>query len=302
MGLLPTRVRSLRVAVIRRKVILMYAVAYVIIPTEFVSLQAILDESLAPFRRGGPSAFPRQKLAFDDVTEDLRRLHRLPIQLNTNGAGVGIVSADTGLTMYIDFDAIRALLESMGTSSWEGRLADIEPDLDAFARRFTKLKHRDPEAGRYGQWLNPLGRWDWWELGGRFDGAVSGHPRSGTGNTCMISSAPSTGRDLLGGIARALGGKPSEIDAEIEANIDLVSALLEAARRDEAHAFPTAVVLPLCGCANGFRWFDALGWRPIPIETKALLSVPDDASFRETTIAAYERFHSMAVAGVAYHF
>jgi hypothetical protein len=279
-----------------------YAVAYVIIPTEFASLQAILDETLAPFQRGGPSAFPRHKLTFDDMTEDLRRLHRLPIRLNSNGQGVGIVSTDTALAVHIDFDAIRPLLESMGISSWEGRLADIELDLDAFARRFTKLKHRDPEAGGYGQWLNPLGRWDWWELGGRFDGAVSGHPRSGTGNTCMISSAPSKGRDLIGGIARALGGKPSEIEAEIEANIDLVSALLEAARRDEAHAFPTAVVLPTFACADGFRWFDALGWRPISIETKALLSVPDDASFRETTIAAYERFHSMAVAGLAYHF
>jgi hypothetical protein len=59
-------------------------------------------------------------LAFDGVTEDLRRLHRLPIQLNSNGAGVGIVSTDAALAMYIDFDAIRALLESLGTQLMGG--------------------------------------------------------------------------------------------------------------------------------------------------------------------------------------
>lgn len=106
---------------IRQEVIFTYAVAYVVIPTEFVSLQAILDESLEPFQRGAPSAFPRHELGFDDATEDLRRLHRLPIQLNSNGVGAGILSTDTALATYIDFETIRALLASMGTSSWVGR-------------------------------------------------------------------------------------------------------------------------------------------------------------------------------------
>jgi len=182
------------------------------------------------------------------------------------------------------------------------RLADVEPDLDSFAARFTQWKRRDPDAGGYGQWLNPLGMWDWWELGGRFDGLVSGERRAGAGAESMISSGPNKGRDLLGGVARALGGEPSEVEAEIAANVDLVSGLLEAARRGEEHAFPTAVVLPVGACAPAFRWFDALGWRPIPPEIKALLSVPDDASFKETVVAAWEHFEEMAVAGVAYHF
>jgi hypothetical protein len=181
-------------------------------------------------------------------------------------------------------------------------LADVEPDLDAFAARFTQWKRRDPTAGGYGQWLNELGRWDWWELGGRFDGLVSGEKRAGAGPESMISSGPNKGRDLLGGVIRALGAKPSEAEAEIAANVDLVSALLDAARRGAEHAFPTAVVLPVGACADECRWFDSLGWRPIPPETKALLSVPDDATFKETATAAWERCEAMAVAGVAYHF
>lgn len=118
----------------------------------------------------------------------------------------------------------------------------------------------------------------------------------------MISSGANSGRDLLGGLARALGGKPSEIEAEIEANVELVSTLLEAARRGEDRAFPTAIVLPVGACAAEFRWFDALGWRPTPSETKALLSAPEDADFKEVAVAAYERFNTMAAAGVAFHF
>ena len=118
----------------------------------------------------------------------------------------------------------------------------------------------------------------------------------------MISSGPSRGRDLIGGVVRALGGKPSEVEAEIAANVDLVSALLEAARRGDDHAFPAALVLPAGACADAFRWFDALGWRPIPVETKALLPAPDDATFEEVATAAWERFSDMAAAGVACHF
>jgi hypothetical protein len=118
----------------------------------------------------------------------------------------------------------------------------------------------------------------------------------------MISSGPNRGRDVLGGVARALGGKVPEVEAEIAANVDLVSAVLEAAKRDDQHAFPTAIMLPADACATEFRWFDALGWRPIPAQTKAYLTVPDDASFNETATAAYDRFHDMAVAGIAYHF
>ncbi len=147
----------------------MYGIAYVILPTEFASLQAVLDEALAPFRRGGPDDFPREKFAFDDVADALKRLH---------------------------------------------------------AEATTLKSARD----------------------------------------------------------------------------GLVSALLEAARRSEEHAFPTAVVLPVGACADAFRWFDVLGWRPIPTETKAFLPAPDDATFEEVTSAAWERFSDTAVAGVAYHF
>jgi hypothetical protein len=279
----------------------MYGIAYVIIPTEFASLQAVLDEALAPFRRGGPDEFPRDKLAFDDVTDEIRKLQREAIELKWEDGRVVLQSKDMLVGAW-DFDGLTEFLRSTEAPTWSGRLADIDPDLDAFARRFTTWKQRDADAGGYGEWLNPMGRWDWWELGGRFDGLVSGEKRAGAGAESMISSGPNKGRDLIGGVMRALTGSTPEVEAEIAANVDLVSALLEAATRGEEHAYPTAVVLPVDVCQPAFRWFDALDWRPIPPETKALLSVPDDATFTKTAMAAWERFSDMAVAGIAYHF
>src|SRR5580693_4707295 len=54
----------------------MYGLAYVIIPVNFASLQQELDRTLAPFMRGSDNNFPREKLAFDDATDELMRLHR----------------------------------------------------------------------------------------------------------------------------------------------------------------------------------------------------------------------------------
>jgi hypothetical protein len=265
-------------------------------------LQSVLDEALSPFRRCGAETLPRENLAFDDVTDDLRQLHDLRITLRQEGSGVVVKGEDVTTVGDLDFDGLGNLLRRIGQPTWSGRLADVEPNFDAFVHRFTKWKQRDPEADGYGHWLNPLGRWDWWELGGRFDGLVSGQPRSGAGMVSMISSGKNRGRDLLGGVLKALGGNTSEVGAEIAANVDLVSSLLEAARRGEPHAFPTAIVLPVDASAPDFRWFDALGWRPIPAQTKALLFAAEDASFNEASMAAYKRFADMAVAGISYHF
>jgi hypothetical protein len=216
----------------------MYGLAYVIIPIEFASLQGALDETLAPFKRGGADVFSHDKLEFDDVTDTLRLLHTTPLEFET-GSGLSIRGEDLALVHDLDSDAVRSFLDAAGTRAWSGRLADVEPDFDAFAHRFTRCKERDARAGGYGRWLNPLGRWDWWDLGGRYDGAITGARQPGTGNASMISSGPNRGRDLVGGIARAFRGRPSEIEAEIEANIEIVSALLGTARRGEARAFPT---------------------------------------------------------------
>ena len=150
----------------------MYGLAYVLVPSRFVSLQSELDQTLARFRRGGEDLFPRAKLTFDDATDSLRRLHRRKFQYNPDGS-VRWLDSDAAASSF-DLRLLK-LSEHMAAcrlSEFEGTFAELEPDFDAFVRRFTDFDHRDPDTSRYGRWLNPVGHWDWWELGGRFNGRL----------------------------------------------------------------------------------------------------------------------------------
>jgi hypothetical protein len=171
----------------------MYGLAYVLIPSRFVSLQAELDQTLAPFRRGGDDMLPRAQLTFDDATDSLRRLHCTKFKYNPDGS-VRWPNSDAASSSF-DLRLLK-LSEHMTAcrlSEFEGTFAELEPDFDAFVRRFTDFDQRDPGTSRYGRWLNPVGYWDWWELGGRFNGAITGDRRPAGGEQ-IISSGPSRGR------------------------------------------------------------------------------------------------------------
>lgn len=275
----------------------MYGLAYVLIPTRFASLQAELDRTLAPFKRGGEGEFPLHKLAFDDSTDELKILHRARFRF----------AAASGLSFLDDAGAapfhLRGWSEHMQAcrlDRFEGTFAELEPDFDAFVRAFTDCARYDQATARYGRWLNPLGRWDWWELGGRFNGAITGERRP-AGAEPFISSGPNIGRALIDNIKAGLGGRASTEAAEIEANVELVETLRAAPRGSESRGLPSAVVLP-AGCRDDAdRWFDNIGWHEIGSGTRAVLGACADADYKTLVRAAYERFSDHAAAGVAYH-
>jgi len=277
----------------------MYGLAYVLIPTQFASLQSELDRTLAPFKRGGDDAFPREKLTFEDATEWLARLHRAKFRYNVGG------SFDLFDNAVSSFDLrpanLAEYLAACRLDTFEGTFAEIEPDFDAFVRRFTVFVGPDATTRRYGRWLNPVGNWDWWELGGRFNGVITGERRA-AGVEQTISSGPNPGRAILGNIVAAFGGCANREQAEIEANVELVETLKLAAKRNEPPGLPTAIVLPMGSCADEDRWFDRVDWHEIRAGTRAVVHAPADADFNALTRAAYERFSGHAAAGVAYHF
>ncbi len=208
----------------------MYGLAHVLVPRAFTSLQSELDRTLAPFKRGGEDAFPRDKLAFDDATDRLARLHRAKFRLNIDGS---LTWLDGDATPSLDLRLTRLAehLAACRLDTFEGMFAEIEPDFDAFVRRFTDYQRRAPETGRYGRWLNPIGYWDWWELGGRFNGVITDDRRP-AGAEQVISSGPSSGRAMLGNIVEAFGTRPRQDEAAIEANVELVETLKLAGDRD----------------------------------------------------------------------
>jgi hypothetical protein len=272
----------------------MYGLAYVIIPARFESLQAELDQTLAPFRRGGEDVFPRERLAFDDATKDLRLLHGARFRYNPDGS-LRWLAGDAAASYDLSLTALSEHMKACRLDSFEGTFAEIEPDFDTFVQRFTRYARVDAATGRYGRWLNPIGYWDWWELGGRFNGASTGERRP-AGAEPTISSGPSPGRAILGNVVRALGGQPSPERSEIEMNVELVESLKGAGERLESRGLPTAVVLPLGACVDEDRWFDRVGWHKIRPGTREFLGAAEDADFAALLRAAYAKFPDHAAA------
>jgi hypothetical protein len=277
----------------------MYGLAYVLIPAQFRSLQEELDRSLAPFMRGGDEDFPRERLAFRDATAELAQLHRTRVRY---GPGAKLTWLDTKEVSYeLCLLRLEEHMKACSLDEFEGTLAEIEPDFDAFVRRFTELGSRDPSNGRYGRWLNPIGYWDWWELGGRFNGVIAGERRPAAAEQA-ISSGSNRGRNVLAGVIAAFGGTSADEQAQIEANVELVETLASAAGRNEKRSLPTALVLPVGSRADEDRWFDRIEWHEIKAGTRRLLGTPPDADFARLARAAYGRFGDHIAAGVAYHF
>lgn len=276
----------------------MYGLAYVLIPKSFSSLQAELDQALAPFMRGGDDAFPREKLAFDDATEALKCLHRATFRYDGH---LSFVGDEFGSSWHLNILALREHLSACSLDAFEGTFAEIEPGFDRFVRRFTRYAACDLATGRYGRWLNPIGHWDWWELGGRFNGAITGDTRP-AGLEQTISSGPSAGRAVMGNLTIALGASAVDEQAQIEANVELVESLNAAAENSDDYRLPTALVLPVGCCSDEDRWFDRIEWHEISPGARRFLGVPRDADFARLVLAAYQRFSDYAAAGIAYHF
>lgn len=91
----------------------MFSLAYVMIPQRFASLQDALDRALAPFRRAGIDDFPVDRLAYDQVAADLRRLHRESIEvIAQQRGGIAVKRSEPSDLFTIDLEPLRAMCAS----------------------------------------------------------------------------------------------------------------------------------------------------------------------------------------------
>jgi len=278
----------------------MFALAYVILPFSDTLPADAIRASLAPFQRGQRGTLPESWLSFHDETEALREDYEARLTFTTQGnQGTKI---EGGPTWYISMQKVLDEMRRLGVRRWSVRFADTM-DIDEFFDRFGKGLERHPNTGAFGRWLNPLGRWDWWDLGGRFDGCIIGdqRPRT-TRSVAKVSSGANPGRTILANIedrlAEALGQEPFEtLDVRTDQNIELVATLLEDACEN---ACPSSLVLPPGLVEDGLRWLDT--WPDLaPRDAFAFLGLSSGASWDAIVRAVYARLEDHWAAGIAYH-
>ena len=270
--------------------------------SDIAPAKAIRD-SLAPFERGGKGDLPEAWLTFHDETEHVKELHEAEFLFTReDGGGMRVEGGDV---TYLDVKAIGEEMAERDVRRWAVRFADLEPDLTLFAGRFVRDLETHPVSGGFGLWLNPLGRWDWWDLGGRFNGRITGERRPPGRTASLVSSGPSRGRTVLASIQERLTDAlcttpPPEVVVGADDDIEMVSRLLEDARTGRDHAFPGAVLLPPGSVPNEMRWLRS--WPEIqPAETVTWLGLTPSASWKQVIAAAYARFPDHWAAGVAFH-
>ncbi len=284
----------------------MFSLAYVILPISETAPAEAITASLTRFQRGKRGDVPDSWLAFHDETQWLRTAHEANfIFAITDKGGLRIEGGD-GCDVFVDLKQVQREMEHRGLQSWNVRFAD-EMDLDTFHERFGSELERHPANGGYGEWHNPLGHWDWWDLGGRFDGAIIGDRkrRSGRG-VARINSGVNRGRQILSNVefalGKALGQTPdAHFDVRTDRNVELVTTLLEDVRAGRENAQPGSFVLPPGAVDDGLRWLDSYP-APGPVTALAWLGLSADATWPQVAEAVYARFHDHWAAGVAYHF
>jgi hypothetical protein len=284
----------------------MFALAYVILPFSETAPADAIQSSLARFQRGLRGDVPDSWIQFEDCTEFLRSAHEAKFVFTLTGTGGLSIQGGNDVDWFIDFDKVQDEMRRRELNSWSVRFADTM-DIETFHDRFCRQQDRNPETGGFGTNRNGLGRWDWWDLGGRFDGHIVGDARraEGRGVAKVRSPGKSRGRTILGNLDRvlgaALGQEPAAVfDIRSDRNIELVATLLAAGRAGEGHAIPGALVLPPGNVEDDMRWLDY--WPETgPAKGIASLGLPADAPWSEVVLAAYSKFEDHWAAGVSYH-
>jgi hypothetical protein len=283
----------------------MFSLAYVILPFSEIAPADAIRASLARFQRGLRGNIPDDWISFDDDTNELRQAYETRFTFTGNGKDGLRIEGGIEALWFVDGSKVLDEMRRRGLQSWHVRFADIMT-LDTFFDGFSKHLERDPVSGGYGRWLNPLGRWDWWDLGGRFDGYIIGEPSRGARRgVSQVSSGQNPGRTILSNIedvlSAALDQAPVQtIDVRSDRNIELAATLLTDLQAGRENACLGALVLPPGSVEDRLRWLDT--WPKLgPAEAFAWLGLAHNVTWPEVIKASYALFQDHWVAGIAYH-
>lgn len=130
------------------------------------------EGQLAPFQENNMGDCPEEYLEFNDQEDEFLEEYRT--------GGTEMVRMPDGRLLYPDDDEFRKE-GAMGTGSDTHQVPDhlkVEEikfteryiDFETFCEEWHGHSKRDEKKGRYGYWENPNAKWDWYQLGGRWNG------------------------------------------------------------------------------------------------------------------------------------
>lgn len=131
-----------------------------------------LEELLAPYQENNMGDVPREFLEFHDAAEEYREDYE-------TGSREYVKYEDRLYSPYDDVfkkpDAIPYGFLSSDYEVPEGLprvnipFTTLYPTIEDYLRDWCGYEETDPETGKYGYWENPNHKWDWYEVGGRWE-------------------------------------------------------------------------------------------------------------------------------------
>ena len=137
-----------------------------------------VEKQLAPYQENNMGDCPAEYLRFNDETDGLLEQYQ-------NGTTKTVVSPSGELLSpyedrFLNPD-YKTFSEDESNPRWiyptgyeikEVPFNRRYSSFDEFVTQYHGYEEKDPSTGRYGYWENPDAKWDWWTIGGRYQGRL----------------------------------------------------------------------------------------------------------------------------------
>lgn len=138
-----------------------------------------VDDLLAPFQENNMGDCPKEYLAFNDMTAEVRKKYTTGTDtVLVNAAGEKVSPFDNRFRnpkwsiFGPNDDTNRQYIKPEGWEQKEVPYSEVYGDEKAFAKDYYGYEW-DEEKQAYGYWENPNAKWDWWTIGGRYAGRLT---------------------------------------------------------------------------------------------------------------------------------
>lgn len=139
--------------------------------------QKVLKKIMSPYQENNMGDCPPKYMKFNDVTEECEK--------EWENDSSTMVKMEDGSFANTHDERFRVEGIGIGTHTHKTpkHLKEVKiphkvryENFEEFVKDWSGYKKdkKDKKTGRYGYWENPNAKWDWWTIGGRWTGSISG--------------------------------------------------------------------------------------------------------------------------------